>query len=494
MRRARRATRVREVVEECDRRCWWVLTGSNRRHSPFKGYEDDDNDDERENASFEPELTDLIDSDIELRHWIGVGGRREGVSASVDADEICYTKPSVELEPFETEHEGYTGNAGATVERWYHRAAAVLWPRERTFIIRAKASPRWGIGEVAKTLKAGNAVEATALARRLLPFWPQVAGQADGRDLLDATLKVAAKLDDTTVAATLLRPFALTGLTRRAVPQLAILLDSYGLHWCRTLLRNWESERARELPSARLSWISSVLPALCRSLCTRDGSEAQTLARTILTEQWAWLLEHSKRLGKYVSAKERRKELTRLCAPILSLIESSRIARQPDVHAQLIEFLTGGAPDPSVHVPLGLLQAAHEHRRSDTLRSLGLKPVHSHCMQDLTTRLSAPLRPNDDWSIATSVRCSCKLCATLARYLRSQDKVRFEWPLAKSGRAHIHGIVDSHDLPVTHITRRTGRPFTLVLEKTAAVFERDAIERRSWQSALQWLTKTTAEF
>ena len=90
------------------------------------------------------------------------------------------------------------------------------------------------------------------------------------------------------------------------------------------------------------------------------------------------------------------------------------------------------------------------------------------------TRQTRCQRPNDDWLIATSIRCSCKLCTTLARYLRAQDKVRFEWPLAKRGRAHIHGILDSHDLPVTHITRRTGRPFTLILEKTAAVFERDA--------------------
>lgn len=178
----------------------------------------------------------------------------------------------------------------------------------------------------------------------------------------------------------------------------------------------------------------------------------------------------------------------------MSSTESSRIASQSDLHAQVIEFLTGGAPDLPVDAPLGLLQAAHEHRQSDTLRSLGLKPVHMHCTQDLTTRLNAPVRPNDDWSIATSVRCSCKLCAMLIRYLRAQNNVRFEWPLAKSERAHIHGIVDSHDPPVTHTTRRTGRPFTLILEKTAAVFEREAVERRLWQSALQWLTKTAEDF
>jgi len=74
------------------------------------------------------------------------------------------------------------------------------------------------------------------------------------------------------------------------------------------------------------------------------------------------------------------------------------------------------------------------------------------------------------------------------------DRVRFEWPLAKTQRAHIHGIVDSRDLPVRHTTRRTGRPFTLMLEKTAAVFECDAADRRSSQHDLQWLKRTSADF
>jgi hypothetical protein len=86
------------------------------------------------------------------------------------------------------------------------------------------------------------------------------------------------------------------------------------------------------------------------------------------------------------------------------------------------------------------------------------------------------------------------LCATLTRYLRASDRVRFECPLAKTQRAHIHGIVDSRDLPVRHTTRRTGRPFTLLLEKTAGVFERDATDCRSWQNDLQWLKGTTADF
>jgi hypothetical protein len=103
-------------------------------------------------------------------------------------------------------------------------------------------------------------------------------------------------------------------------------------------------------------------------------------------------------------------------------------------------------------------------------------------------------RAPDDWSIGTALRCSCKLCTTLTRFLRAPGESCFEWPLAKERRKHVHGVIHSRDLPVLHKTRRTGRPFTLVLEKTAAVFERDAAERRLWAGELEWLEQTADAF
>ena len=465
-----------------------------RHYGDYDDDNDDDGDDESANGLPDLELTDLIDSDVELRHWVGVRGRSEAVSAGVDSDELCYTKPSANFEPFESEHEGYTGNAGNTVEHWYHRAAVVLWPRARTFAIRARASPQWGIGEIARELKAAKPAAAWALARQLIPFWPQVAAHGDRRRLVEATLKTTAKLGDPTVAATLLQPFALTDLTARTSVRLTAILDAYGLEWCRTLLREWGGEQTHELPETRLSWIESVLPALCGSLCSADRADGRSLAQWLLTEQWGWLVAQAMQLQKWVSEKQRSEQLSHLSTPILSLMECSRITALSNLHAQVMDFFIGDAPIVPVNVSVSLLKAAHEKRDSGALRDLGLKLLHTHCMQDLNKRLAAPMRADGDWSVATPVRCSCKLCAILGGYLRARDQVRFEWPLAKPERHHIHGTIDSHDLPVTHVTRRRGRPFSLVLEKTAAIFEREAAERRLWHSALRWLTKTDADF
>ena len=51
----------------------------------------------------------------------------------------------------------------------------------------------------------------------------------------------------------------------------------------------------------------------------------------------------------------------------------------------------------------------------------------------------------------------------------------------------MHGRLDGAELPVTHQTRRTGRPYTLVLPKTDALFQRDKQARRRDQADLAWL-------
>ncbi len=419
---ARRAAALRAAATELDCEIFLALADIHETWSceeEYSGYSDygsrfsgDDADgDERDEegtagGSSDLDLTELLDSDVELRHWVDTGGQSEGVSARVDAAELCFTKPSTDFEPFESEHEGYMGNYGNTVEHWYHRGAVVLWPRERTFVIRAKASPRWGIGEIAKALKARNPAAAISMAQRLLPFWAHAAARAEIPALLGATVKVAAKLGDPSLAATLLQPFALTALTPKAAPGLADLLDSYGLDWCRDLLQTWASEENHEPTQTRAAWIGSTLPVLCGTLCAGDPSAGRELAGWILTEQWAWLLLRSKRIQQHLSGKDVMRELVSLCKPILGIIESSRVTQQPDLQGRVIEFLTSDDADLPVQVPVGVLRSVRDHHAPSTHRNWGLSPVHAHCSQAITARLNVPARANNDWSIPTRIRCS----------------------------------------------------------------------------------------
>jgi hypothetical protein len=77
----------------------------------------------------------------------------------------------------------------------------------------------------------------------------------------------------------------------------------------------------------------------------------------------------------------------------------------------------------------------------------------------------------------------------LGDFLRDPARRSFEWPLREDGRRHVHGRIDAAELPVTHQTRRSGRPYTLVLTKTEALFERERQARRRDEDDLAWLDK-----
>jgi hypothetical protein len=72
---------------------------------------------------------------------------------------------------------------------------------------------------------------------------------------------------------------------------------------------------------------------------------------------------------------------------------------------------------------------------------------------------------------------------------KSEDKNRrsFEWPLAQQRRQHVHSRIDAAELPVAHVTRRQGGPYTLVLKKTEALFAREQEARTRDETDLQWL-------
>jgi hypothetical protein len=87
---------------------------------------------------------------------------------------------------------------------------------------------------------------------------------------------------------------------------------------------------------------------------------------------------------------------------------------------------------------------------------------------------------------------ACELCETLRAFLSDQTRRTFEWPLAQQRRQHIHSRIDAAELPVSHVTRRQGRPYTLVLAKTDALFVQEREARIRDQSDLEWLAKKWA--
>jgi 2OG-Fe(II) oxygenase superfamily len=434
------------------------------------------------------ELTDLIDSEIGLGWWTSPSGRGgEPICLHVPDSEVCATTQSVELKPYQSEYEGYMGNYGNTMDRWYRRAAVVIWPRERAFAVRAEASASWALDELGARIHAGDLTGARAAAKSLAPFWDSTAKARP--PLLESALDVATSLDEPSAAALLLHPLRIESLAPEHATAVAGLVARYREPWTSTVLGGWLEPRqswAYQGDADRLGWIQS-LPLLCDAL-NDTGEPGAAAARCLLTASWRWLSEEIQLWVSYSPAKHREERLDLLSKPLARLLEATAVSGEIALRDAILAALREHG-DNLLACLMPALRASTP--LSQDIRASGLDMLARDCAQRLGEIIARPPRDADDWSILWPPGCDCDLCGRLCEFLTSRYSQSFEWPLAKEKRRHIHTRIDAGELPVRHETRRRGSPYTLVLTKTQELFERERRARHRAVTDLAWLTENS---
>jgi hypothetical protein len=416
------------------------------------------------------DLTYIITSELTLSWWTGVPGR-EPISLYVPDEQVCPSTPSADLKPYDSQYTGYMGNYGNTMDRWYRRAAIVVWPRQHAFAARAEASPSWALTELRARLDAGDLVNARAAAESVAPFW-----KAPGPELLGPALHAAAGLEDPGIALMLLRPFAVEWVTPPHAGGLAALAARYDESWHRNLLDAWFGPRdAWRYPGDvdRKGW-AGALPGLTAAL--PDAGAAAT-AGWLLAASWGWLGDDIRLWLGYPSPATRRKQLAELGKPLAGLLaaaDGTPLAGEivtalrehgDDVLACLLPMLRAAGPGPSAP----------------------LEELARDCERRLTAITERPARADDDWSVPWSGGCGCELCGTLGEFLTDHSERALEWPLAEARRKHVKHQISAAELPVKHETWKFGSPHTLVLTKTDELFQREAKARKDAAASLEWL-------
>lgn len=452
------------------------------RYRRWDADEDGEDDDDVAQGG-EYELEELIESSVSLDHWNEWSGKRaEPILSSVSDDEVCATTPTNQFEPYASEYEPYMGNYGSTLDRQYRRAALVLWPRQRTFAVRAEASPLWALGEVQVRLKAGAVDEARQMIRTLEPFWP-TAARGEQRGLFARAVRVAAGLDDLELAAALLAPFRLEMVSKGVAAGLVALADRYGDRWLAALFARWSGgDSYRASGADRALWVAT-LPPCCTALHARGGA-GTTAARLLVGEAHRWLAGEIESRCRIERGSLRDDALKKLARPVLGLLESTVVVDAPDLRGEVLRVVGGDGDD----MLCCLIEVARAGSKLDAVRAAaGLDAIAERCLRLIEARLARPPRAEDDWSIDLPSGCDCELCVTLGSFLADPTERTREWPIAQDRRRHVHSRIDRSELPVRHQTRRAGRPYTLVLTKTTDLFEREAKQRRRDEADLRWL-------
>jgi len=224
-----------------------------------------------------------------------------------------------------------------------------------------------------------------------------------------------------------------------------------------------------------------------RGLRSADGAVGSRAPRTVLRHRWTRLRREIEGSGRLERPSLRQTALARLPGPILGILDGCEAADAVHLRNEVVSFLCAEDREALVPCLVQLLRATAEEPARTLRASSSLGTLRRHSVHLLRKRLELPERSADDWSIPLPAGCRCELCGTLEAFLSDPARERLEWRLAKQGRQHVHRRLDAYELPVRHETRRSGRPYTLVLSKTRALFEREARERRSLRADLEWL-------
>ena len=469
-----------------------------RRRGWYDDYDEDD--DEYSGGSGDSEreydVQELVDSEVTLTHWTGPDGTRlEETSLYVSGDEVCASTQTGDLTPYSSEYEGYMGNWGNTLDRWYHRAAVVVWPRDQAFANRAETSPAWALDELAAMASAGDVPGAQAAAATLEPFWdgalrtrtPEERGRVSG--FLGKALRAADAVADAETAAMLLRPFRIENLTDAYVDSFGKIADRYGQRWTANLLRTWfggEQAWAYGGGQARPQWVADWLPGLCAGLHAR-GSAGAVAAQRLLDLAWEWLGQDIGTGLASSSPSYRDQKLGDLGKPLASVLMTAAAIGAASTRDTVSRYIRK-QQDAVTVLEMSALRAVAELSRDGANGDAGFGDLAADCAGRLRARLARPQRAPGDWSIELPAGgCRCDLCDTLRVFAEDKSRRTFEWPLAKEGRRHVHARIDAAELPVTHVTRRQGRPYTLVLTKTDALFAREQGARTRDETDLEWL-------
>ena len=444
--------------------------GSRHRH-----WEDDDDD--------QFEAGEVFDYSKTVAHWRAVDGSRPAWgSFPFDEAELCPPNAFEGLEPDELSFEEATGNAGASFDRTYRRAALVLWPRRQRLAVLNQPglsatlpyledlTARW----IASGKNPASPLwrEAHELTGEMLPVWPLRDGEtwpgtSENRAarMLDALTQlhdlehITAFLTEISAAGGydkgdnravmqavgLLPPPQAAGLIERIVAGNAAKRFSA----CADLLLRCASEaqdaqsKARFIPAA-----TALVAALPGDPAREPPNEEQRWGPRLVVEP-AFVID---------------------LLTALSLLD-------PALADQAVDYVLAWPKTyglDAVIVPAALILTERGLVQDGT----AMWRLRDAALAHLNVRIAEPLEPPRDWMRASAITCRCANCAELSRFLADPARKTWTFKAVEADRNHVGASIRNNGCDVDCVTEKRGRPYQLVCTKNQASYEKRAQQRK----------------
>jgi hypothetical protein len=383
--------------------------------------------------------------------WVDVKGKKQPWGEMpLDPSSIVSVIPLDDWKPTREEFEGYTGNAGNTLDRWYHRSAIAVWRREEHFDVVAGCGAALSVplfcsmaDKLAKTPKS----RFEAAREDCIRFAKAIASRRPGRGERSwATLEVnfepylpfaqrLGALHDREAIAVFLSSLA------TKLPSLP--LESLVLEACREF--GWTAFREEliglvavaDRPELRRSeGIAQrdveLLAAICRD--ESDDDDKRGVANELCDSVLKRFCEIPDRGMHYRSAgngSSREKSL-------LDLLQSLTALGREDDLAKVIQLVRSS---PNVfrrdecQIPTLAKIVSWLRKREATCPPVEewLAGVRS----ELESAVAKPPQPPADWTRPATVACTCRYCRQLHEFLADPSKEVGKIAAPEAYRCHL---------------------------------------------------------
>jgi hypothetical protein len=364
------------------------------------------------------------------------------------------------LKPHQSEFEGWMGNSGNTMDRWYHRAALILWRKSDARFFQLSMDLKVALHGLVADFPA-RPKQIQNEVQRLMPWLNE---RAAGSEHVMEFVELAMVLDEPALARDLLVPMLATMISSQKFSLLEGLVGKYGDDWLKQFFDtsnnsgkdSWAARQALHESAASLDHWYRKFPGLGPVLL---GSLLETSYR-----RWKSADESSRR-----TVLENRKT----AFPMIRILLKSLLA-EPDIERRFASKLVD-----EILKRKNLFAAAETAQiLLDSLQgqsiSLSSAPESFKClvkvMKERLLMDTSIARDEGDWSIHEQPHCDCDDCQLLRDFLQNSKARSTFLPINAERRQHIHQMIDALAIPVTHQTRREGSPYKLVLNKKEELF------------------------
>jgi len=434
-------------------------------------------------ATSQLQIGETYEDDLNGSEWRDYSGKTENFGVIPFDTKSIVSKTSLDdWKPTSEEYEGYTGNAGNTLDRWYHRSAIVLWHADYHFDVIVRGNLQDNVAlyfsmkqKLDKTPEKGQEEakrDCFRLARAIIRHWPgrtHVGRHGEPKDdspWMRQFVETLPEFEDKSLHDAVLAAM----LIDRATPidkYLTAICHQHGIvpfsgrlkEMLEAPLSQWDNQ-----PAARdLNWLSM----LC---CDRKLAAEQTIfvgLCKVATERFCGYYSDitDKRIQSHVVSK---------IADSLELLFHANLATAQDQMAAKLVAAVRALPQRftshNLQVPC-LLKLIPWSRKK-------LKHVHPVLAQwseavraDLIATTSRPPQQPTNWTRPAKIDIWSKYAEQLNKFLADPSSETLTIPATAYERDDMIRTVNRDHCDVTHRFERTGNRYQLVFTKTLGSYE-----------------------